>query len=63
MLMFEEILKENWFKIKAFFWYQTIFICYCLSLKEGYILLFIQKLQQSYVKYFNLKYGFLGTIW
>ncbi len=63
MLMFEEDLKKNWFKIKAFCIMPNYFHLLLSPGTEKDIPLFMQKLQQGYAKYYNIKYSSPGTIW
>jgi len=63
MLMFEEDLKKNWFRIKAYCIMPNHFHLLLSPGTEKDIPLFMQKLQQGYAKYYNIKYSSPGTIW
>jgi len=63
MLMFEEDLKNKWFSIKAFCIMPNHFHLLLSPGTETDIPLFMQKLQQGYAKYYNIKYSSPGTIW
>ena len=56
MLMFEEDFKKDWFKIKAYCIMPNHFHLLLSPGTEKDISLFMQKLQQGYAKYYNVKY-------